>query len=114
MMRCFWPPERLVPRSETIVSSFSGKAIDEVLQFGRRNRLLEIRILDRLAERDVLAQREIEHDRVLKDEADLKMQRLLVVFIDAFAVEFDAARSGLQAVRSADTATASYRRPSDR
>ena len=82
MMRCFWPPDRLVPRSDTMVSSFCGSAVDEVLQLRGRDRLLEVGVRHGRAEGDVLAQRQVEDDAVLEDEPDLPVQRLLVVVVD--------------------------------
>src|SRR6185436_5390153 len=48
------------------------------------------------AERDVLAQRQVEHDRVLEYEADLRVQALLLVLLDGPAVVFHRARGRLE------------------
>ena len=65
------------------MSSPCGSALDEVLQFGGRDRLLELLVRDGLAEGDVLPQRQVEDDAVLEDEPDLLVQRRLVVLVDA-------------------------------
>ena len=53
-----------------------GQAVDEIGQLGGRDRLLEVRVGDGLAEGDVLAQRQVEDDAVLEDEPDLAVQRV--------------------------------------
>ena len=53
------------------------QASDEVVELGGLYRELDVRILHRIAERDILAQRKIEHDAVLEDEADLLVQTFL-------------------------------------
>ena len=90
-MRCFCPPDRRRPafgddRVETL-----RQRVDEILQLRRHNRLLEVFVAHGLAEADVLPQRQVEHRRVLEHEADLLMQRILVVVVERATVVLDAA-----------------------
>src|SRR5262249_31364926 len=73
--------------------------LDEVFQFGSRDGFLEVRILDCFAERYVFAQRQIEHDRILENESDLQMQRLLFVLLNVSAIKLHGAGCRLEQSR---------------
>ena len=63
---------------------------DEVVELGGGDRPGEIGVGHGAAERDVLADAQVEDDAVLEDEPDLPVQRLLVVLRDQAAVVLDA------------------------
>ncbi len=58
---------------------FFGQGVNVFPELGGGDRLFQTRVFDRVAEGDVLAQAQIEHDAVLENEADLIGQTLLVV-----------------------------------
>ena len=75
---------------------------DEVLQLGGRDRLLEVLVASTVLLKAMFSRSvRLNIDRVLEDEADLLVQRCLVVVVDAAAVVLDACPTSARAGRSA-------------
>ena len=70
-VRCFCPPERVIPRSPTTVRYCSGKALDvrrDVRRFGGGTNLRIGRFI--FPERNVLANGFTEKERFLRNKSD--------------------------------------------
>ncbi len=93
-MRCFCPPrEARAALGDHRVEAL-GQRRDKIAELRRLYGELEALIIDRVAEGDVLAQRQVEQHAVLEDEPDLMVEALLVVLLDGAAVVLDDARGG--------------------
>ena len=74
MMRCFCPPERLEPRSETMVLNLSGRTINKIPQLSGINGFFQRFIGNRIAKGNILPDAHIENDAILENKTHLAME----------------------------------------
>ncbi len=96
MTRCFCPPERLVPRSETTVSSPCGKAATKSSSSAVAMALPEILLFHAGAEGDILPQRQVEDHAVLENKPDAPVQGFFVISVDGLAIIGDGSGGRLE------------------
>ncbi len=96
-VRCFWPPESVMPRSPTIVSYFCGKSlISPAMLATSAASTMRSRGRAGHAEGDIFAQRFAEQERVLRHEADRRGAALRAAIPDRAAIDQQSAGGASQ------------------
>ena len=93
-MRCFCPPDRFTPRSSMCVSYPWGSCRMKSCAWATlAAAITSSSLASGLAVADVIAHRAGEQDRLLRHDADVRQQRILLDGADIDPVDFHAART---------------------
>ncbi len=98
-MRCRSPPERLMPRSPTLVSYPSGSEVMNSWHAPFRRRQRSCRALHRPWHRDVLADRSREEQGFLEDDTELVPEIRQPILAEVDPIEKDLAVGGVREAR---------------
>ena len=102
-VRCFWPPERVSPRSPTMVSYFSGKTSISVRDAGDGGGAVHLFVGGVLhAEGNVFANGCAEQKGLLGDEADVAAQGFERILADGASVDQHRSGRGVEDARDED------------